>query len=182
MDEGRAVPVATPAQGTVWCLMVGSSIKVSPIACKPGTWQHLPAFEVGTRVSPGIVAPVVRLALMQRERQCICLLSLLLLLLQSAVFLLRQRPQTRVAFSSEPRLDDTQRSAYGARERGESSAMLEARALIEGQRNSSGKKDCGQTSGEFPRNRILIVHEQHLQSMGCDVRLLRLVKPVLSAR
>ncbi len=130
-------------------------------------------------MSPGIVAPVVRLALMQRERQCICLLSLLLLLLQSAVFLLRQRPQTRVAFSSEPRLDDTQRSAYGARERGESSAMLEARALIEGQRNSSGKKDCGQTSGEFPRNRILIVHEQHLQSMGCDVRLLRLVKDLL---
>ena len=40
--------------------------------------------------------------------------------------------------------------------------------------NRSGtKKECGQDSGQFPRNRILIIHEQHLQSMGCDVRLLR---------
>ncbi|EOD25332.1 hypothetical protein EMIHUDRAFT_115596 [Emiliania huxleyi CCMP1516] len=40
-------------------------------------------------------------------------------------------------------------------------------------------KDCGEASGEFPRHRILIVHEQHLQSMGCDVRLLRFVKDLV---
>jgi len=44
---------------------------------------------------------------------------------------------------------------------------------------STTEKDCGQRTGEFPRNRILIVHEQHLQSMGCDVRLLRFVKDLL---
>ena len=32
---------------------------------------------------------------------------------------------------------------------------------------------------QFPRNRILIIHEQHLQSMGCDVRLLRFVKDLV---
>lgn len=44
--------------------------------------------------------------------------------------------------------------------------------------NESGK-ECGEDTGEFPRNRILIIHEQHLQSMGCDVRLLRFVKDLV---
>ena len=41
--------------------------------------------------------------------------------------------------------------------------------------NAPGK-ECNE---ELPRNRILIIHEQHLQSMGCDVRLLRFVKDLL---
>ena len=45
-------------------------------------------------------------------------------------------------------------------------------------RHASGK-DCGESTGTFPRNRILIIHEQHLQSMGCDVRLLRFVKDLV---
>ena len=47
--------------------------------------------------------------------------------------------------------------------------------------NHSSTKSCGQSTTEtdFPRNRILIIHEQHLQSMGCDVRLLRFVKDLL---
>ena len=45
--------------------------------------------------------------------------------------------------------------------------------------NTSSHKECGQQTDEFPRNRILIIHEQHLQSMGCDVRLLRFVKDLL---
>lgn len=55
-------------------------------------------------------------------------------------------------------------------------AFASAHELLEGARNHTpGKKDCS----TFPRNRILIIHEQHLQSMGCDVRLLRLVKDLL---
>jgi len=45
--------------------------------------------------------------------------------------------------------------------------------------SSTSSKDCGESTGNFPRNRILIIHEQHLQSMGCDVRLLRFVKDLV---
>jgi hypothetical protein len=50
---------------------------------------------------------------------------------------------------------------------------------IDSSGNASTNKQCAEEQGELPRNRILIVHEQHLQSMGCDVRLLRFVKDLL---
>jgi len=44
---------------------------------------------------------------------------------------------------------------------------------------SNGSKFCGSEATDLPHNRILIIHEQHLQSMGCDVRLLRFIKDLV---
>jgi hypothetical protein len=61
-------------------------------------------------------------------------------------------------------------------------SVAAAAAAAAATRNSSAKQ-CGtasdQQATDFPRNRILIIHEQHLQSMGCDIRLLRFVKDLL---
>ena len=66
------------------------------------------------------------------------------------------------------------------------SGGLDASHVLSQLNNASGDfsgartgKDCGGQSSDFPRNRILIIHEQHLQSMGCDVRLLRFIKDLL---
>ena len=63
-----------------------------------------------------------------------------------------------------------------------SAAAATAAAARAAAANRTDGKHCGKATDsttEFPRNRILIIHEQHLQSMGCDVRLLRFVKDLL---
>ena len=120
---------------------------------------------------------------MQRVRQSVCLLSVLLLGLQIALLGSRGRVvQIGASIHAEPG------TVVGASPATQS--MIEA--LLRNMRgvsvddggssiDSSGNasKQCAEEQGELPRNRILIVHEQHLQSMGCDVRLLRFVKDLL---
>jgi hypothetical protein len=59
------------------------------------------------------------------------------------------------------------------------STRSEVERLLRSAGNHTHKEHCSADTDEFPRNRILIIHEQHLQSMGCDVRLLRFVKDLL---
>ena len=123
----------------------------------------------------------------QQARMTVCLLSVALLLLQCGLY--AQRGAAYISIDHPP-------ASVAQTPRGSSVAegaptvhnepILDAARFLS-QANASGNssgvphaaKDCGSQSTDFPRNRILIVHEQHLQSMGCDVRLLRFIKDLL---
>lgn len=118
------------------------------------------------------------------SRKAVCVLSLVLLLLQLALYVRRgaafmQLPGDRQTFLSSA-------VAATAPPRGSSSytatqAEREAFRALPPQPDdfANHTKECGGQQTDFPRNRILIIHEQHLQSMGCDVRLLRFIKDLL---
>ena len=114
------------------------------------------------------------------NRRVLCILSLLLLVLQCAVFLgitpLRQGGTLRMTPQPDQSADVPVSKQLIVQELMETAGNSEKPAYFA----NSSKSDCGKHTGdEFPRNRILIIHEQHLQSMGCDVRLLRFVKDLL---
>mmetsp|Transcript_27588 Transcript_27588/g.72926 ORF Transcript_27588/g.72926 Transcript_27588/m.72926 type:complete len:775 (-) Transcript_27588:35-2359(-) len=125
----------------------------------------------------------------QQARAAVCLLSVALLLLQCGLYAQRGAAYISIAdhqpvSSAEPA--HVSSVAEGAPTIRISEPALDAARFLS-QANASGNssgashaaKDCGGQSTDFPRNRILIVHEQHLQSMGCDVRLLRFIKDLL---
>ena len=120
----------------------------------------------------------------QQARFVICLLSVALLVLQCALYARHgMNSYLHLASDSSPAnsyvvggADPSQSARIGS---------LDASPFLS-QMNASGNftgggtgKDCGGQNTGFPRNRILIIHEQHLQSMGCDVRLLRFIKDLL---
>ena len=115
----------------------------------------------------------------RRARPAICVLSVMLVLLQGALYLqhnswlISSGPREAAAAAAAAA---SAAAAVVAREAMEAATYsrrnlteeayepsAEALALV----SNASAKDCGQTTGDFPRNRILIVHEQHLQSMGC---------------
>lgn len=133
-------------------------------------------------------------------RASVGLLSLLLLALQCGLFLVPQSGSLHVAKTeglqqqqrgealAVPIATDTQTVLQQLLQAtGEGAAAVAGEgASDESQQGASApgnstqsKKACSGETDAFPRNRILIIHEQHLQSMGCDVRLLRFVKDLL---
>lgn len=117
-----------------------------------------------------------------QARLAICLLSVVLLVLQCALYAHRQN---QLALSPA-HLPDREGSGTGddgpLTSGGQRGAWNPAAQLNFSRNLSYGAllgKECGGQSTGFPRNRILIIHEQHLQSMGCDVRLLRFIKDLL---
>lgn len=114
----------------------------------------------------------------QQARVAICVLSALLLFLQCVLYAHRQR----LLFSSS---NTDAHDSFASMQLASVGGIVEWSHLP--QENASGNssagalhgKDCGGQNTGFPRNRILIIHEQHLQSMGCDVRLLRFIKDLL---
>jgi len=110
----------------------------------------------------------------------VCVVIAVLLVLQGALYMRRNSwiiaqppaaspPAPPVVLTTTPRMD----AAAFLRQ---AAARPDAASPPPGNASS---KDCGESTGAFPRNRILIIHEQHLQSMGCDVRLLRFVKDLI---
>ena len=137
-----------------------------------------------------------------RRTAALVLLALVLVMLQYGL-LLKRSTATVVGSRMQPDGGDTA-AAAAAHEASLPSSFLEqllrgatdgyasyltadsavAAAAAAARNRSSRRKQCGgaetdQQATYFPRNRILIIHEQHLQSMGCDVRLLRFVKDLL---
>ena len=120
----------------------------------------------------------------RQARFAICLLSVALLVLQCALYArhgmssyLYLGSNTSPASSYDAAGAD---SAQPARFRGLDAAQFLTQMNASGNFSGGGiGKDCGGQNTGFPRNRILIIHEQHLQSMGCDVRLLRFIKDLL---
>ena len=136
----------------------------------------------------------------RRWRVAVWLLSLALLLLQCALLLPRSHglvadgvavagsPSTAATRSmlerllrSQPQAAAPQQHAVAGEMVGDARVMASGAASEHDPANNRTAKRCGtsQTDTELPRNRILIIHEQHLQSMGCDVRLLRFVKDLV---
>ena len=99
--------------------------------------------------------------------QIILTLSVLTLLLQSNLIFHSSKRTFDPQISLSVSADGSVRSAHD----------LERLLMAAG--NRTRKEHCSTDTDQFPRNRILIIHEQHLQSMGCDVRLLRFVKDLL---
>lgn len=141
-----------------------------------------------------------------RRRAVLCLAPAVLLVLQFGLLGYRELSTSRIATASTsittlvgtPASDGTASSLLSmlrgdATDDESSSSSIDLDATVAAAAaaaaekriaasNGTGSKRCGAATDpltEFPRNRILIIHEQHLQSMGCDVRLLRFVKDLL---
>ena len=131
----------------------------------------------------------------RRARPAICLLSVMLVLLQGALYLqhntwlISSAPREAAAAAAVAAAaaaavvarEATAAATVGRWQYNQTEHVVspEALAFVASLNPNASSKDCGQTTGDFPRNRILIVHEQHLQSMGCDVRLLRFIKDLV---